>query len=155
MLLVRILMHVILLNLVRYFVLGFIEQPIILPYLFRQMELNPQYFNTGFSTLDWVTSYFYNFMMWLVIVWVFHLLQPRLKGNMYLKSLKVFGIMWLFFASISAIYMNHYSHPKAFYVWNIVDALLIYSLLGLVNGCFYPIIVEKHNRSRNHDQENP
>jgi len=137
----RFIVLVIILNLVRYFVIGFIEQPTILPYLFAQMEANIEYFNASFNIIDWITSYFYNFVMWLIIVWIFHLIHPVIKGNFYIKSLKVFGIMWIFFASVSAIYMNHYSHSKGFYFWNIMDALLVYALLAIANGFLYPFIM--------------
>jgi len=139
---IRFLLLIIILNILRYLVIGLIEEPLILPYLFSQMEINTEYFNTDFQTLDWLTSYFYNFIMWLVVVWVFHILHPQIKGNFYIKSLKVFGIMCLFFISISAIYMNHYSHPKAFYFWNMLDAVMVYTLLAILNGFFYPILIK-------------
>lgn len=143
MLFLRFLLLIIILNLIRYFVIGIIEEPLILPYLFNQMELNVSYFNTSFSTLDWITSYFYNFMMWLSIVWIFHLMHSNLRGHPIIKSLKVFGIMWLFFASVSTVYMNHYSHPKEFYLWNILDAFLVFGLMALANAYLYPLIIKK------------
>ena len=36
-------------------------------------------FNTQFTTLDWVTSYFYNFMVWLTIAWVYAKMHPVLR----------------------------------------------------------------------------
>jgi hypothetical protein len=92
--------------------------------------------------IDWITSYFYNFMMWFIVIWIFHLVHPVLNGNYIIKSLSVFGIMWLFFASISTIYMNHYSHSKEFYLWNITDALLVFFLLGISNGFLYPKLIK-------------
>ena len=91
----RFLVLVVILNVVRYLVGGLVEQPFILPHLFGEMEANPSYFATEFTTIDWATSFFYNFMMWLAVVWVYH--------------------------SVSFIYMNHYSHPKAFYFWNVLN----------------------------------
>ena len=75
--------------------------------------------------------------MWLVCVWVFHLMRPALKGSDFVASFKVFGIMCLFFASISAILMNHYSHPKDFYFWIILDGVLMYALVAACNGLLY------------------
>ncbi len=136
----RLFVLVIVLNLIRYLIIGLIEIPLIFPYLFGEMEQHATYFNMEFTTVDWVTSYFYNFMMWFTIVWLFHLLQPVIVGNDILKSLKVFAIAWIFFASVSAIYMNHYSHPKDFYFWNILDALIVFSAVALANGILYPMV---------------
>jgi hypothetical protein len=139
----RFLALVIVLNLIRYFVPIFIEAPLVLEKLFAVMGNNPSYFNTELTTFDWVTSYFYNFMMWLVIVWVFHLLQPVLSGHIIVRSLKVFGVMLIFFASLSAIYMNHYSHPKEFYFYNILDAVIVFPIVAVANGLLYPWIMRR------------
>ncbi len=131
---------VIILNIIRY-VAGFPIEKLFLPKtLFAAMERNSSYFNTNFTTFDWVTSYFYNFMMWLTCTWVFILLQPVLRGNDIMKSLKVFGLMYLFFASISAIYMNHYSHPKDFYLYSMSDGLIVFAIVAIANGLIYPRI---------------
>jgi len=135
--LIRFFALVLLLNVIRYGVVGPLESVLIFPGLFGAMEASPDYFNTSFTRMDWVTSYGYNFGMWAVATWVFHLLRPVLTGGDVVASLKAFGIMWLMFASVSAIYMNHYSHPHDFYVWNIVDGLLAFGLLGLANGLLY------------------
>lgn len=128
---------VLLLNVVRYVVAGALETVLILPGLFGAMEESAEYFNTEFGPWDWVTSYAYNFVMWAVAVWVFHLLRPVVRGGDVTASLKAFGIMWLMFAAVSAIYMNHYSHPKDFYVWNIVDGVLAFGVVALANGLLY------------------
>jgi hypothetical protein len=114
-----------------------IEPFLIFPGLFGAIEGAAGVFNTSFETVDWVTSYFYNFMVWLVCVWVFHLLRPVLRGGDVLASLKAFGLMWLLFASVSAVYMNHHSHSKAFYAWNIADALLMFTVVAVCNGVLY------------------
>ena len=139
----RFLLLVVVLNVIRYLVGGLVEAPLIMPYLFGAMQESTAYFNTDFATLDWMTSYFYNFMMWLTVVWLFYLLHPVLSGHMIVKSLKVFGMGWLFFASVSAIYMNHYSHPKAFYFWNILDAVIVFTIVAIANGLLYPLIMGK------------
>ncbi len=64
-------------------------------------------------------------------------MRPALKGSDFVASFKVFGIMCLFFASISAILMNHYSHPKDFYFWIILDGVLMYALVAACNGLLY------------------
>lgn len=136
----KVLTLVILLNLLRYaYAYLPIEGSVFAP-LLGAMERSPSYFNTNFTTFDWVTSYFYNFMLWLMITWVYFYLHPVFKGSHIVKSLKIYGIFWMLFASISAIYMNHYSHPRDFYLWNILDALLVFPFVALANGLLFPRI---------------
>jgi hypothetical protein len=35
--------------------------------------------------------------------------------------------------------LNHYSHPKAFYFWNCLDALITLAVAAVVNGLLYPV----------------
>ncbi len=135
---------VVLLNLVRYVVGGVVERPAVTR-LFRVMESYPAVFNNNFTTFDWVTSYFYNFMMWLTAAWVFALLAPSLRGHYVVRSLKVFGLILLFFFSLSAIYMNHYVHPKVFYFWNCVDALIVFPVVAVANGLLYPLLFKEES----------
>lgn len=135
----------IMLNLIRYFVIGFIEQAFILEQLFGTMEKSRDYFNTEFTTIDWLTSFLYNFVMWFAMLASFHIAHPNLKGTMLVRSLKVFGLMLVLFLSISAIYMNHYSHPKDFYVWNMIDAVVVIPLVGIANGLLYPWMFGRRN----------
>ncbi len=136
--LVKFLTLVLALNLIRY-VFGYpFEKLLIFGPLFGTMERNALCFNTTFTTSDWTTSYFYNFMMWLTITWVFVKMQPGLTGDAVTKSLKVYGLMFLFFASVSAIYMNHYRHGTTFYAYNILDGLIVYTLVAVANGLIYP-----------------
>jgi predicted Na+-dependent transporter len=112
--------------------------------LFGAMEKNIAYFNTNFQTIDWITSYFYNFMMWLSVTIAFHKIHPHLAGSMPVRSVKVYSFFVVVFASISAIYMNHYSHSKDFYLYSILDAVLVFVLLGLANGYLYPLLFRQH-----------
>jgi hypothetical protein len=134
---------VVALNIVRYVVSWPFEALLIFGPLFGAMEKSAAYFNTNFTSLDWVTSYFYNFMMWLTASWVFVKMHPALNGNYFVKSLKVYGLMYLFFTSLSAIYMNHYSHPKDFYFYNILDGLIAFSIVAVANGWLYPLFFKK------------
>lgn len=68
------------------------------------------------------------------------LLYLRLRGNILARSLKTYGLMLLFFLSLSAIYMNHCSHPMAFYLWNCLDATIVFALVALMNGLLYPFL---------------
>ena len=137
MLLVRFLALVVILNVLRYLGGFLIEPTAIFPGLTAAMMASAEYFNTVYDTFDWVTSFFYNFMMWLTCALVFHLMRPAIRGSDILASFKVFGIMCLFFASVAAILMNHYSHPKDFYFWIILDSVLIYAFVALCNGLLY------------------
>ena len=133
----RFLLLVVILNVLRYGIAGLIEGPLIMPSLTGVMEAHPDVFIAEFTTLDWVTSFVYNFVMWLVVVWIYHLAQANLAGSDIVKSLKVFGIAWLFFASVSLIYMNHYGVGREFYHWNILDGVIAYTVVGLANGLLY------------------
>lgn len=135
----KLLLLCLVLNLIRYFLVGYVEQWTILAPLFTAMEQSKGYFKTDFQTVDWITSYFYNFVMWLAITIAFHFSRPHLTGHPVVRSLKVYGFMLIPFASISAIYMNHYSHPKDFYFYSILDAVLVYALVGTANGLLYPL----------------
>ncbi len=130
----------VILNILRYYVFVYVEQAIIMGPLFAAMEQSKAYFNNDFQTIDWITSFFYNFVMWFVVTIAFHVSQPHIKGHMVLRSLKVYGLMLVMFVSISAIYMNHYSHPKDFYIINILDSVLIFPLIGIANGFLYPLV---------------
>ena len=141
----RLLILILVLNLVRYFLIGVIEEALVLTYLFDSMAQSSSYFSTDFSTFDWITSYLYNFVMWSTVVYVYHRFHSLVGGNPYVRSLKIFFIMWVFFAAVSAIYMNHYSHPRDFYIWNIIDAFLVYGLLALANGFLYPKLLQSHD----------
>jgi hypothetical protein len=134
---VRFLGLVVVLNIVRYAGGALFEPVLIFPGLMNAMEASAGYFRLDFQASDWITSYFYNFIMWLCCVWIFHLARPAVAGSDLVASFTVFGIMWLSFASISAIYMNHYSHPKNFYFWNVADSLLVFALVALANGFLY------------------
>ncbi len=141
--LLKFLALVVLLNIIRY-VAGYpFESWLIFNGLFGAMSQNPSVFNNQYSTFDWVTSYFYNFIMWLTVTWVFRLLHHSLHGSMILKSLQVFGLMFLFFASTCAILMNHYSHSKAFYFYVTFDGLLVFTLVAIANGLLYPLFFKK------------
>jgi hypothetical protein len=146
MLIMRFLALVLVLNVVRY-AGGFLFEPyVIFPGLFGAMAESASYFRTEFETADWVTSYLYNFLMWLCAAWIFHLARSAVRGPDIVASLKIFGIMWLSFASTSFVYMNHYAHPRDFYFWNVFDALLAFTLVAVANGLLYSRIMGAHAR---------
>ncbi|MDX1644597.1 MAG: hypothetical protein R3244_09600 [Thermoanaerobaculia bacterium] len=136
----KLLFLVVLLNLVRYFVGGPIEGMTIMEPMHRVMPRFPEVFDTAFTRTDFAISLFYNFMLWFTVELVFHLLHPRLRGPLWVRSLKSYGLMLLFFCSLAAVYMNHYTaEVKSFYLWSMVDALILFPLLALANALLYPL----------------
>ena len=145
--LVKFLILVVALNIIRYALGMPIEKLLIFDRLFAAMEQGAACFKTEFTTFDWATSYFYNFMMWLTVTWIYLTVEPHLAGHPVVKSLKVFGWGLLFFLSLSAIYMNHYRHPRDFYFWNMLDGVLVFPLVGIANGLIYPVLFKKPRAS--------
>ena len=140
----KLIILVMLLNVVRYIVGMPIESLTIMEPMHRVMPRYPDVFDTEFTTIDFAISLFYNFMMWFTATLVFHLLHPVLRGPIWVKSLKSYMLMALFFCSLAAIYMNHYSDAfKPFYLWSMVDALILFPLVGLANGILYPLFFQK------------
>ena len=136
---------VVVLNIVRYFVGGPIEGVTIMEPMHEVMPLYPDTFDNDFSTTDFALSFFYNFMMWFTATWVFHIAHPAVSGNMIMKSLKLFGLMCLFFISLAAIYMNHYADPiKKFYLFSMLDAIILFTVVALANGLIYPKLLAKN-----------
>ena len=130
---------VLLLNVIRYLVGGPLEAITIMEPMHRVMPLYPEVFNTDFTSTDFTISLFYNYMMWFWATIVFHLMHPRLQGPLWARSLKSYLIMAAFFCSLAAVYMNHYSSEiKPFYFWSMIDALILFPLIGLANAVFYP-----------------
>ncbi len=135
---------VLILNLVRYVAGGPIEAVVLMEPMHAMMPRYPEVFDTDFSNTDFAVSLFYNFMMWLTAAWVFYLTHKALKGNYIIRSLKVFGLMGLFFISLAAVYMNHYTADiKTFYLYSMLDAVILFPLVGLANGLLFPRIFRR------------
>lgn len=141
---------VFLLNVIRYVVGGPIEAVVLMEPMHAVMPEYPEVFDTNFSTTDFVISLSYNFMMWLIATWVFYLAYPSLQGGFIVKSLKVFGLMGLFFISLAAVYMNHYTADiKTFYLYSMLDAVILFPLVGLANGLLFPRIFRSELENEN------
>jgi hypothetical protein len=154
----KFLLLVVLLNVVRYALGWPLEKLLIFDRLFGAMAASEGYFNMQFSALDWTTSFFYNFMMWATVSVIYIKIQPVVHGSPIRKSLKVYGVMFIFFASVSAIYMNHYTHPKDFYLYNILDGMLVFPLVAVANGLIHPRlfkISETQKQPRPHAPAHP
>ena len=135
---------VVLLNLIRYLVGGPVEAMFIIERMHEVIPKYPDVFNNDFDTTDFMISLFYNFMFWLAATWVFHIAHPRVTGNFIAKSFKIFGLMCLFFVSVSAVYMNHYTDAvKPFYLYSMIDALIVFPIVALANGLIYPRLFKK------------
>jgi len=75
----------------------------------------------------------------LVAAVVFHLLNPVLRGSIWLRSLKSYLLMAAFFCALAAVYMNHYvAGIRPFYYWSMVDALIVFTVVALANALLYP-----------------
>lgn len=133
----RLLLLVVLLNVARYVVGPLIEEPLVLAPLSAAMERHPEVFRLEFGTSDWVTSFAYNFAMWLACAWLFHMARPGARSGDVVASLKVLGVCWLFYASLAAILMNHYADQRDFYAWMIADGLIAFAIVALANGLLY------------------
>jgi hypothetical protein len=140
--LLRLLLLVLVLNVVRYVIGGPIEGVTIMEPMHRVMPDYPEVFDTEFSSTDFAISLAYNFMMWFAVALAFHLMHPSLPGGWMKKSLLAHAVMCLFFVSLAAVYMNHYTDPiRPFYAWSMVDALIVFTVVGVANGLLYPRLV--------------
>ena len=149
---VRLLILVIILNVVRYVIGGAIEQFTIMEPMHRVMPQFPECFSE-FSVNDFVISLLYNFVMWFAATLAFHKMHPSLGGPMILRSLQSFGIMCLFFIGLAAVYMNHFTDPiKPFFLWSMVDALIVFAVVGLAAGLIYPFFFRKKMAERQPEQ---
>lgn len=135
---------VVLLNIIRYFIGGPIEALVLMEEMHAVIPQYPEVFDNDFSTLDFSISLFYNFILWLTATWVFYIAHPQLQGSFIIKSLKIFGLMGLFFVSLAAVYMNHYTAEiKPFYLYSMLDAVILFPLVGIANGLLFPRIFKK------------
>jgi hypothetical protein len=138
----KLLLYTLILNVLRYFPGSILEQYTIMGPMHAPMEQFPDCF--GFRPEDFPTSLIYNFMLWFSVVILFHWAHRHLNGAMWVKSLQVFGICCLFFVSLAAVYMNHYTEGmRPFYRYSMLDALILFAFLGLINGFLYPLFFRK------------
>ena len=142
---IKLFVYTVLLNIIRYFPGGFIESITIFEPMHKPMEEYPDCF--GFTEADLRFSYAYNFLLWLSVVLIFHISHRSLNGKMIFRSLIIFGICFLFFGSLAAIYMNHFVPGiRSFYIYSILDGLILFSLLGVINGFLYPLFFKHETR---------
>jgi uncharacterized membrane protein YvlD (DUF360 family) len=144
---------VVLLNIVRYTAGGWIEGFTIMEPMHRPLPLFPEAFDQDFTTTDFMISLGYNYAMWFVAAVVFHLLNPVLRGSIWVRSLKSYLLLAAFFCALAAVYMNHYvAGIRPFYYWSMVDALIVFTVVALANALLHPLFFR--DRSRVPGQEN-
>lgn len=145
----KFLLLVVILNIVRYLIGGPIEGLTIMEPMHRVMPEFPGCFNNDFTSQDFAISFFYNFMLWLAVTWIFLLAYPSMRGSFVVRSLKVFAVCCLFFISLAAIYMNHYiPEIRPFYMWSMVDAIILFFIVGLANGLIFPWLFKKKSSEK-------
>lgn len=127
------------LYLFRFYGIGLIEQMSFFNAMHQPMIDQPDCF--GFTMDDLPMSHLYNYGIWLVVVVLFHLIQPQISLPILAKSLLLFGLAALFFICITGAFMNHFNQGiRVFFRYVMLDALLVFGILGLVNGLLYPLI---------------
>jgi hypothetical protein len=144
----RLFLLTVVLNVIRYLVGGAIESVTVLPSMMRAMAESSGYFNTQFTTLDWATSFLYNFAMWFTAVVAVHVMWPRLGPGRWLPSLKWFAVMYASFASVTCVYMNHYSHRRDFYVSRLFDGAIVFAVVALSHALLYPFAMRGRRSGR-------
>jgi hypothetical protein len=149
----KFLLLVFLLNSIRYAAGWPLERLFIHEKLTAAMENNADIFNSQFTGFDWAAFFFVNFAMWFLISLIYVKIEPLVHGHPMRKSLKVYGVMFLFFVAISALYMNQYSHPSDFYVYNILDGMLIFPLVALANGLIHPRLFKDSTAQQKHARQ--
>jgi hypothetical protein len=134
----KFLLLVFLLNSVRYAIGWPLERLLIQERLSAVTEGSPDIFNGAFGPWEWAIYFLANFMTWFLISVIYVKIEPQVHGSPMRKSFKVYGVMFLYFVAVSVTYMNQYSHPSDFYVWNILDRMLIFPIMAVTNGLIYP-----------------
>lgn len=130
------------LYLVRLFAIGWIEQYTIFGPMHEPMATYEDCF--GFTMDDLPLSHLFNYCLWLSVVLLFHLIRKSLEVKTIWASLIVFGICGLFFISLTGAYMNHFNDGiRVFFRYAMLDGVLLFGLLGLLNGWIYPLIFKE------------
>lgn len=150
----RLLALTLFLNLVRYLVGGPIEAVTIMAPMHEMIPRFANAFDMNFSSADYAISLAYNYLLWFAAVLQFYLMWPALKGPMIVRSVVSFAVSWLAFAGLALVYMNHFDDAlKAFYLWSIVDAAILFPLVGLANGVLYPMLFGPRPTNNRYEQQ--
>lgn len=135
----KLVLYTAVLNVFRYYPIGWIELATLFEPMHAPMEQQALCF--GFQPDDFTSSYIYNYLLWFWTVMIFHIGHRSIAGHMLIRSLVLFGLCAALFISLAAIYMNHFNQEiRVFFRWSMVDALVVFGLLALINGYLYPKI---------------
>ena len=138
----KLLIYAAVLYLFRFFVIGQVEQ-----YTFFEAMHQPLLDHTGcfgFTPADFPLSHLFNYLVWCSVVLIFHIAHRSIQLRMIWKSMILFGICLLFFISLSGVFMNHFNPGiRVFYHYIMLDAVLVFGLLGVINGFAYPFLFEQ------------
>jgi hypothetical protein len=128
----------VLLTAVRYAIGLPVEWFLIYDKLNSVMTQGRELFNVEFTPIEQLYSVAYNFLGWLLITILYVKIEPIVHGHPIRKSLKVYGVMYMYFVSVSAIYMLRYNHPSDFYLFMMLDRLLLFPIVAVANGILHP-----------------
>lgn len=138
----KLIFYTVIINVLRYFPGGLIESYTIFEPMHKPMEDYPDCF--GFTDKDLPASFAYNFVLWLSVVLIFHIAHKSLHQHMLIRSLIIYGLCCLFFVSLAAVYMNHYTMGiRTFYLYSMLDGLILFTYLGVINGFLYPLFFKQ------------
>jgi hypothetical protein len=140
----KILLLAVLLTGVRYAIGYPLEIFLIQDKLRAVMSTDSDLFHVEFSPLEQVYSMAYNFLGWLMITVIYVKIEPLVHGHPIRRSLKVYAVMYMYFVSVSAIYMLRYARPTDFYIYFMLDRLLLFPLLAVANGILHPWLFRSH-----------
>jgi len=136
--LLKLILLALVLYIIRFYGIGLLEQTSIFQPMHAPMSAYPDCF--GFTMDDLPMSHLFNYGLWLSVVFIFHLAHPSIEAKMIWRSLLIFGICGLFFVSLTGAYMNHFNDGiRVFFRYAMLDALLLFGILGLTNGLLYPV----------------
>lgn len=135
----KLIAYVLFLYLVRLFVIGWVEQYTIFGPMHEPMTAYEDCF--GFTMDDLPLSHLFNYCLWLSVVLLFHLTRKSLEWKTIWTSLIVFGVCCLLFISLTGAYMNHFNQGiRVFFRYAMLDGVLLFGSLGLLNGLVYPVV---------------
>ncbi|MEM1135881.1 MAG: hypothetical protein AAGI07_08565 [Bacteroidota bacterium] len=131
--------YALMLYIIRFFLIGWIEQVTFFEKMHEPMNTYEGCF--GFTGADFPLSHFFNYLLWFTVVLAFHFGQKSLSFSLFWKSMVFFGIFFIFFIGLTGVFMNHFNQGiRIFFRYTMLDAVLVFGVLALVNGFLYPTI---------------
>ena len=134
---VKLVLYAGLLYLIRLYVIGWLEQLILFGPMHEPMAQYPDCF--GFTEADLPLSHLFNYLIWFSVILIFHLSRMGVQWKVFWHSLLIFGLAYLFYLGIAGAFMNHFNQGiRVFFRYAMLDAFLVFGILGIVNGLSYP-----------------